>query len=228
MKIPIPERSGQKQMLTLHPRLLFGAVLGLLGWQFVRTLGAPPHIAGVIGWNLGAAGYLVAVWRLYLTAKEEDVRARAAHQDEPSVVLVTLAGLAIIASLASVYFALQRGQGSPGAGANLPTALAALTLATSWLVVQSLFVGHYAHRHFQAMQASGDGAGFLFPGEPPSTYLDFAYLAICVGATAQVSDTGVQSRQLRNLVTAHAVVSFFYNTAVLALGVNILSGLLGH
>lgn len=203
-------------------------MLGLLGWQFVRTLGAPPQIAALIGWNLGAASYLVAVWRLYLTAKEEDVRARAARQDEASAVIVTLAGLAIVASLMSVYFALQRGPGSPGAGANLPTVLAALTLASSWLVVQSLFVGHYAHRHFQATQARGTGAGFLFPGEPASTYLDFAYLAICVGATAQVSDTSVQSRPLRNLVTAHAVVSFFYNTAVLALGVNILAGLLGH
>jgi uncharacterized membrane protein len=33
---------------------------------------------------------------------------------------------------------------------------------------------------------------------------------------------------LRNLVTAHAVTAFFYNTAVLALGINILSGLFGH
>jgi uncharacterized membrane protein len=56
--------------------------------------------------------------------------------------------------------------------------------------------------------------------------MDFVYLAICVGATAQVSDPTVTSIRLRNLVTAHAVTAFFYNTAVLALGINILASLL--
>jgi uncharacterized membrane protein len=134
----------------------------------------------------------------------------------------------MFASLGGVYSALHAAHGSHGANRDLPLALSAFTLASSWWVVQSLFVGHYAHRHFQAVQARGEHAGFLFPGDPPSAYLDFAYLAICVGATAQVSDPCVQSRPLRNLVTAHALASFFFNTAVLALGVNILSNLLGQ
>jgi uncharacterized membrane protein len=215
-------------MMPPRPRLLFGAVTGLLGWLALRTLGVPTQSAVLCGWNLGAAAFLAAIWRLYLTASEDDVRERAARQDESSIVIVVLAGLAIAASLAGVFWALQQSQKQTAATHHLVVILAAATLVSSWFVVQSLFVSHYAHRHFQALRARGDQAGFLFPGDPPTGYLDFAYLAICVGATAQVSDSGVQSRQLRNLVTAHAVASFFYNTAVLALGVNILSGLLGH
>ncbi len=216
------------RMVTPHPRLLFGAALGVLSAAALSMVGAPPRSAGVIAWNLGACAYLAMIWRLYLTADEAEVRARAARQDEPAAVIFALAGGAIAASLTAVMFALQRAPGAADIWAKTSPALAALTLVTSWFVVQSLFVAHYAHRHYQAIKARGDKAGFLFPGDPPSGYLDFAYLAICIGATAQVSDPGVQSRPLRNLVTAHAVTSFFYNTAVLALGVNILSGLMGH
>jgi uncharacterized membrane protein len=214
--------------MKLRPRLLFGVAAGLLAGVLSGLLGRPIGISSLLGWNLGAAVYLFAIWRLYLSASEADVRARAARQDEPSAVIILIIGVAIIASLAGVYVALTQARGQSKADSELVTALAGLTLVSSWFVVQSIFVAHYAHRHFQVIGERGEGAGFLFPGDPPRGYLDFAYLAICVGATAQVSDPGVQSRSLRNLVTAHAVAAFFYNTAVLALGVNILSGLIGH
>jgi uncharacterized membrane protein len=214
--------------MRLHPRLLFGVISGLLVWGLMTAFRIPLAISGLTGWNLGAAVYLAAIWRLFLTAGEDDVRARAARQDEPPAVIVIIAIIAVIASLAGVFVALDQAKGEPDAQRGLVTALAGLTLVSSWFVVQSLFVAHYAHRHFQTIAARGEAGGFLFPGDPPRGYLDFAYLAICVGATAQVSDPGVQSSGLRNLVTAHAIAAFFYNTAVLALGVNILSGLLGH
>jgi uncharacterized membrane protein len=215
-------------MLTPHPRLLFGAALGLLGGLAIWALGAPARSAVVIGWNLGACAYLAMIWSVYLTATEAQVKARAARFDEPSTVIFVLAGLSIAASLGAVVLALQHPAGESGAWSRAAPGLAALTLVTSWFVVHSLFAAHYAHRHHQAVEARGEKAGFLFPGDPPGDYMDFVYLALCIGATAQVSDPGVQSRALRNLVTAHAVTSFFYNTAVLALGVNILSGLMGH
>ena len=96
-------------------------------------------------------------------------------------------------------------------------------VALSWALVHTVFTLRYARAYY------GDPVGGIdFNEDDPPTYLDFAYLAICVGATAQVSDPGVQSRALRNLVTAHALAAFVYNTAVLALGVNILSNLLGQ
>jgi uncharacterized membrane protein len=216
------------QIFTPHPRLLFGVAIGLIAGAVFRAFGAPLGSAGLIAWNLGAAVYLIAAWALYLTSTEAAVRGRAARQDEPSAVIFVLAALSICASFAAVVVALDRRPGQADAWSWSSPGLAALTLVTSWFVVHTLFVGHYAHRHFQAVAARGERAGFLFPGDPPTGYMDFAYLAICIGATAQVSDPGVQSRPLRNLVTAHAITSFFYNTAVLALGVNILSGLLGH
>lgn len=215
-------------ILSAHPSLIFGVVIGVASGLLAHLAGLHWQSAWLVGWNLGAVSYLAAIWRLYLTATEEQVRARAAHWDEPSAVIATIVVLAMIASMGGVFVALATAKAQTDTQRQVTTILAALTLVSSWFVVHSLFVAHYAHRHFQALARRGEKAGFLFPGDPPANYLDFAYLAICVGATAQVSDPGVQSRPLRNLVTVHAVAAFFYNTAVLALGVNILSGMMGH
>jgi uncharacterized membrane protein len=44
--------------------------------------------------------------------------------------------------------------------------------------------------------------------------------------TAQVSDVQITSKAIRRLTTAHGAVSFFFNVTVLALTVNIVSGLM--
>ena len=80
-------------------------------------------------------------------------------------------------------------------------------------------------RHF-AITGQSEDAGFGFPGEPPTSYLDFAYLAFTIGATFQVSDNTVGSTKLRNLVTAHALAAYLYNTAILAVGISLLAGVL--
>ena len=103
-------------------------------------------------------------------------------------------------------------------------ACAGATLVLSWLVLQSVFVLHYAHRHFGDGKSKG---GIQFPGEPPTSYMDFAYLAFSVGATFQVSDNSILTAKLRRLVTAHAATAYFYNTAILALGINIIASLVG-
>src|SRR6202034_4239321 len=99
-----PERRGRKQIMTLHPRLLFGVVVGILSFWLLWTLGASLQTATLGGWNLGAVTYLCAIWRLYLTSGEAEVRDRAARYDEPSFVILMLASAAILVSLAGVYF----------------------------------------------------------------------------------------------------------------------------
>ena len=212
--------------MIVHWRLALGILTGIGVWVALAILGWTPHAQPLIAWNAGAGLYLILVWRLFLGASEAEVRARAAKQDETRSIILILALVSIAASLSGIVAALIQVKGESEATRILVMALAALTLVSAWGVLQSLFISHYAHRHFQCVEEKG--GGFIFPGEPPRTYADFAYLAICIGSTAQISDCSVPNTGLRNLVTVHAVTSFFYNTAVLALGINILSGLLGH
>ncbi|MGH6985872.1 MAG: DUF1345 domain-containing protein [Caulobacteraceae bacterium] len=215
-------------MFHSHWRLFVAIALGIAAWVISTIAGAPAAARLLIGWNAGAVFYIAASAGLFVTASEAEVRTRASRQDESRGVILILAVAAIAASLGAIIAALIQIRTGTAAERSLVLGLAALTMASSWFVLQGLFTAHYAHRHFQAVAAGGPESGFIFPGHAPKAYLDFAYLAICVGATAQVSDPGVGSRPLRNLVTAHAITSFFYNTAVIALGINILSSLVGH
>jgi uncharacterized membrane protein len=215
-------------MVVLHWRLVLAACLGLAGLALATAIHFPSPARALIGWNIGAVSYVAAMWTLFVTASETSVKNRASRQDEGRGMLTFVVLAAILASLAAIIVSLMSVKGQSDAAKNLVTGLSALTLLTSWVVLQSIFVVHYAHRHFQDIKEYGPDAGFMFPGQEPKTYMDFAYLAVCVGATAQISDPSIPTTRLRNLVTAHAVISFFYNTAVLALGINILSGLIGH
>lgn len=217
--------SAKTSIASKHWRLLGGVAAGVVTWLIVRHLGVPKSSQVLIGWDVGAGIYLVLVWRLLLTASEAEVRARAAQEDEGPSVMLAIVLTAIVASLAAVVAAMINARGSAYGVRMLTAACAGATLLISWVVLQSVFVLHYAHRHF------GDGpgkGGFGFPGEPASTYRDFVYLAFSVGATFQVSDNSVRTSRLRNLVTTHAVTAYFYNTAILALGINIIAGIVGQ
>jgi uncharacterized membrane protein len=54
-------------------------------------------------------------------------------------------------------------------------------------------------------------------------FIDFAYFSFVLGMTFQVSDVQVTSRRLRRLVLAHSLLSFVYNTILLALTINTLA-----
>jgi len=210
--------------MTRHWRLWVAAAVGCLGWFLARRLNTPVSTHVLIGWAAGALTYILLTWRLFLTADEAEVRRRAAREDEGPSLMLVIVLIAILASLAAVVSAMLHARVAGHGAKTVTAACAGVTLILSWIVLHSVFVLHYAHRHF------GDGTGkpgFLFPGEPARTYRDFVYLAFSIGATFQVSDNNVLTAKLRNLVTAQAVSAYFYNTAILALGINIIAGLVG-
>jgi uncharacterized membrane protein len=100
----------------------------------------------------------------------------------------------------------------------------------SWFLVHLVFtLYYYAHEfHSEAQGASpGSGGGLQFSGERVPDYLDFVDFAFVVGTTAQTSDVEVCSRKMRRIVTLHGLLSFFFNTTVIALVVNLTSQLAG-
>lgn len=217
---PTPERRGFKDG---NRRLLASALVGVAAAVVSRFTAAPTSSHILIGWNAGAICYLVLVWRLFLTADAAKVKRLSVEEDERRTVLLGIVLSLVAASLVAVVQAMIVVKNEPAWEQALVAGLAGLTLVTSWMLLQSVFVLHYAHRHF----GDADGKGFDFPGEPASDYLDFVYLSFCIGATFQVSDTTVKTARLRRLITAHAATAYAYNTAILALGINIIAGLVG-
>jgi uncharacterized membrane protein len=150
------------------------------------------------------------------------IRRRAAWEDEGIALIVLLTLLAIALGLGGI-FSLLRAPGRPDA---LHLAVSLLTVPLGWTTLHVIMAFHYAHlfyaRHPQGIAAEAGGLEFPHTREPGAW--DFLYYAFVVGMTAQVSDVQVTSTPMRTVTLLHGVVSFFFNTVILALAVNVTLG----
>jgi uncharacterized membrane protein len=207
------------RLWTLHARLFISVAFGVavaltltaLPWRMPTRL--------IVGWDLGVALYLILSSRAAARATIATMRQRAAINDDGAIALLVLATAAALASLAAVLAELGHAPGW------YRVTLGVGTILLSWAFMHWIFALHYAHEFYGA---SGDkqAGGLLFPGKEDPDYWDFLYYSLVVAMTAQVSDVQVTSKAIRRLTTVHGVASFFFNVAVLALTVNIVSSLM--
>ena len=109
----------------------------------------------------------------------------------------------------------------------MDVALVASTLLASWLMTHVIFALRYAHEYYARDEGGPEvDRGLDFPGEKQPDYLDFMYFSLVLGMTFQVSDVQITSRKLRRVATLHGLISFLFNTVIVALTVNIAAGLL--
>ena len=95
------------------------------------------------------------------------------------------------------------------------------------MLIHTLFTLGYAHLYYHVSIAGvADNAAFDFPNEPQPDYLDFAYFSFVLGMTFQVSDVAIKSRKVRRLALIHSFLAFVYNTVIVALSINIVSGII--
>lgn len=173
--------------------------------------------------------FLVLTWSLMLRATPEKMRRNAQSQDEGRVVILSLITAAACASLLAIGFMLNDTKEVPTNVLILHIALSLVTIIGSWLLVHTIFALHYAHGYYQdgsKTLSECKANGLDFPSDIEPDYWDFLYFSFVIGMTSQVSDVEVSSRKLRRLALVHGVLSFFFNTAILAMSINIIAGLI--
>lgn len=214
--------------IALRPRV-YSAALVAAAALLLMPRSWPPMIRGAAAFDLGAVTYLLFAFRLIVTCDSTRIKTRAARRDDSRFMILILILLAIAASFAAIAgLIVEAKQPTIVSTEKFVLAMLALaTLAIAWTLTQVVFALHYAHEYYRPEPGSDAGGGLAFPGCEAPDYWDFLYFATSIGATSQTSDTEVRSRALRRLVTLHAAVSFFFNTAVLALTVNIAASLAG-
>ena len=108
-------------------------------------------------------------------------------------------------------------------------ALATVTVVSSWLLVHTMMALHYAHVFYCPCEGSTDDShsvGVTFPEEEEPDFLDFAYFSFVIGMTCQVSDVQVTAARMRRIVLLHSLLSFAFNTVILAFSINLAATLL--
>lgn len=197
------------------------AVATLLPRSFLGTTRA------ILAWDFGSVVYLALSSLLFTTERLERMPADAAAQEEGewTIFWLTVAGTA--ASFAAIISEFAGTREMPPSQRGLHVALIAGTLFVSWLMTHTSFAFRYAHEFYQTSPgSSGIDGGLTFPGEERPDYLDFLYFSLVLGMTFQVSDVEITARKFRRLASVHGLLSFLFNTIILALTVNIAAGLL--
>jgi uncharacterized membrane protein len=165
----------------------------------------------------------LAVWR----AEIEGIKHEASIERESRIAVLIIVILGSFFAMLALFTQLSAMKSEHGFGRSLNIGLSLSTIFLSWFLIHLGFAVFYAHEfHGERHGKTGaSGGGLKFPGEKEPDYLDFVYFSFVVGTTAQTSDTAVTSRAMRRVVALHGVLSFFFNTAVIALAVNIASQL---
>jgi uncharacterized membrane protein len=169
----------------------------------------------LVGWDVFATVYLVLAYTMMFRCGQQHIKPSAILQDDGRFLILMMTQLGALASIAAIVFELGASKKS-GAGLTL----AVITIALSWAAVHTTFALHYAHEYYRGHTPGG----LQFPSgdshEKPD-YWDFVYFSFVIGMTAQVSDVGITDKIIRRTATVHGIISFVFNTALLALMVNI-------
>jgi uncharacterized membrane protein len=182
------------------------------------------HTRAVASWDLGAFAYLGLAWALIAQANAKATRDHALSQDQSGYVIFLFVVGAACASIVAIGFVVGTIRDLSFWPRAWHLALTVAALLSSWLLIQTVFAFHYAHRYYTGPHVkAGTNASLLFPGGREPDYIDFAYYSLVVGMTSQVSDVAISSRSMRRLTMVHGVLAFLFNIAVLALSINIIA-----
>lgn len=171
-------------------------------------------------WDSGGLSMLLLAWLTIARCSATATQRRAAAEDPGRTSVYALVLFSSGSSLLSTIALVHRARSLPGSEGNVLVALCLANVALCWALTHTAFTLRYAHLYYREDE-EGVG-GVEFAGGTPPTYFDFAYLAFTIGMCFQVSDTSVSSPQIRRTVLLNAVLSFIYNTAILAFVLNLV------
>ena len=218
-----PPRSRVARFVVARQRLLasIGAGLALLV-VLPDSLRLATRL--LLAWDLTSAIYVGFAFLMIARSTVETCRRRAALYDEADWVILLLVVGSAAAGLVAIFFELAVIRSSSGP-LVLGLVMTGVTVALSWTFTHMIFTLHYANLFYRT-DADGPDNGLEFPGGRPPDYRDFLYYSFVIGCATQTADVNTVSPTMRRTTLMHGVVSFAFNTAILALMINVGASLL--
>ena len=211
------------RMLVARRRLLLAGLAGLVLLAALPS-SMRPATRLLLAWDLTAAGYVGFALLTVFRSDVETCRARAALYDQSDWVIMAVVIVSAAASFAAIFVelaAIKSGHAPPALG----FAVTGVTVVLSWSFTHMIFALHYANIYYRPHH-HGTPGGLDFPGEHKPDYRDFLYYSFVIGCTCQTADVDTTSREMRMVSLAHGIIAFGFNTAILALTINVGASLL--
>ena len=179
----------------------------------------------MIGWDTFSLCMIVMEWITFSITKTQQIREQARVQDSSRTLIFFIILIATLASFLAVLLLLVTKQKfKSDESFHLIIAVAGMIL--SWFLVHTIFTLKYAHIFYDDDEKNPEthAGGLNFPNDEKPDYLDFAYFSFVLGMTFQVSDVEISSKRLRRLAMWHGLLSFGFNTIMIALTINMIAG----
>jgi uncharacterized membrane protein len=205
-------------------RLGAGVLAGIVT-AYVLPAGFELPVRFVAGWDAGALTLLTLIGAIVVRATVSETRRRAAAEDPGRKTVWVLVSVACAFSVFAATVVLRSAKTLAPERSGVLVALCLLSVVAAWALTHAVYTLRYAHLFYR--DGHDHGHGLVFPGEHPPDDMDFAYFAFTIGMTFQVSDVVITGRAMRRAVLVHSLLSFAYNTVILALALNLTFGLFG-
>lgn len=216
--------------LDAHHRLILALAVSAIVFFVIRNNYSLPAVT-LLTWISFAMMVIILDWIVILSSHPREVRKIAKIQDSSRTFIFLFVIAASLVSMIAIFFLLKSTKGHSGAGVNEHILLAIGAVIISWWLVHTIFTMRYAHMFYDTDTDDGESkviGGLQFPDESHPDYLDFVYFSFVLGMTFQVSDVEISSRQIRRLAWLHGLLSFAFNTTIVALSINVISGLVAQ
>jgi uncharacterized membrane protein len=214
-----------------RPRLIGCVVLGIAAHltMLATSWALPTRL--LIGWNVATWTYIVLSSFGMRGSTSASIRRRAVLVDQSRLVVLSFSILAAVASIVAIIMQLATIKDIHGSERALHLALSASTILSAWIFIHLVFAFHYAHEFFVERASEAElpldiRGGLRFPGTSQPIFGDFVYYSFVIGCASQTADVETTSIVMRRITVIHGVLSFFFNTTVLALTINIAAGLI--
>jgi uncharacterized membrane protein len=202
-------------------KYLLAGIGGLIAaWAF-HFLEQDSSLDYMVGWVVFGIIYAISSVHTFRTIPSNRISARGSEEDVSSWLLFSIVLLTCVTALISISTVLEQ-----RAVWNIPTVagivLCISAVGLSWITVHLAFTFRYAHLYYGESNKMYEkhAKGLQFPGEDAPDYWDFLYFSMTIGMTFQVSDVTISAKAIRRLVLIHGVISFLFNTVIIALTIN--------
>ncbi|CAA9197761.1 DUF1345 domain-containing protein [Flavobacterium sp. NPDC079362] len=211
-----------------HLRLYISVVIGIAVFFILGDM-EKASIHWMSSWLAFSGTYLFLCWMTILSCHPRELHKIAEKQDSGRSLVMILILIASLISLIGIILFYRTSGEMKDNELLIHILLTILSAIFAWWLVHTTFTFKYAHLYY-AVGEQKEGrhvyGGLDFPDENTPDYLDFCYFSFVLGTTFQVSDVNITARHIRRIALLHGLLSFFFNTIILALSINIIAGLI--
>jgi len=210
-----------------YQKILLSLIFAACTYAATQLLDINNSTRVIICWDAFAVVMITLSWLLFLKTTAAQQHEIVKRQDDNIEVIFAIVLSAVCISLVGTIL-LMLNSNEPVFDKDIRTIFTIAAVTTSWILLHTIFTIRYAHlyHNFHDKKTGAEGGGIDFPESGTPDYLDFAYFSFVIGMTFQVSDVTISSKTVRRFALLHSLISFVFNTIIVALTVNIIAGII--